>query len=189
MYPTYQKNNHYTRKKRFFKKPLGGKGELYLSFIVNSLIPYIEANYRVKSGAEGRAIVGSSMGGLISLYAGLIYPEYFKKIGALSNAIWFNEKEMLRDLKTGLAFENDQKIYMDVGTQEIMRKHKQYKKGLCHRYVSANDDVAALVSQMVSKENFMYRKVKHAKHDECAWEKRFLSVLEFLFDMNRVREE
>ena len=67
----------------------GGEGDQYLEFITNTLKPFIDTNYNTLTDKENTAIIGSSMGGLISHYAGLKYPNIFGKIGVYSPAFWF----------------------------------------------------------------------------------------------------
>jgi len=59
-------------------------GDAYLRFIVEELKPRIDATFRTKPGREHTAIAGSSMGGLISLYAAAEYPDVFGRVGAVS---------------------------------------------------------------------------------------------------------
>lgn len=68
----------------------GGEGDAYLSFIVETLKPYIDSHFRTQPQRETTAIAGSSMGGLISFYAGVRFPHIFGKIGAFSPSFWFN---------------------------------------------------------------------------------------------------
>ena len=68
----------------------GGKGTLYLDFIISQLKPYIDAHYRTKSGKYNTAIGGSSLGGLISYYAVVKYPDVFGKSLVFSPAFLIN---------------------------------------------------------------------------------------------------
>lgn len=68
----------------------GGQGAEYCSFLVNTLKPFIDANYRTLSDRSNTAIMGSSLGALISAYAAFSYPEVFGKVGLFSPAYWFN---------------------------------------------------------------------------------------------------
>jgi predicted alpha/beta superfamily hydrolase len=68
----------------------GGQGDEYCSFLVNTLKPFIDANYRTLSDRNNTAIMGSSLGALISAYAAFTYPEVFGKVGLFSSAYWFN---------------------------------------------------------------------------------------------------
>ncbi len=64
------------------------EGDAYLSFITETLKPYIDKNYRTLSSKQNTAIAGSSMGGLIACYAALKYPQVFGKVGVFSPAFW-----------------------------------------------------------------------------------------------------
>lgn len=70
----------------------GGKGDIYLEFIVKTLKPHIDAVYRTKPKAKNTAIFGSSLGGLISYYAVLKYPKIFGKAGVFSPSFWFSDE-------------------------------------------------------------------------------------------------
>ena len=68
----------------------GGNADNYLDFIVKTLKPYIDKNYRTKPKAKNTIIMGSSLGGLVSYYAILKYPETFGKAGIFSPSFWFS---------------------------------------------------------------------------------------------------
>ncbi|NMH27918.1 alpha/beta hydrolase [Flavobacterium silvaticum] len=72
------------------KKYGGGKADSYLDFLVNTLKPKIDATYRTKSGKKFTGIMGSSLGGLVSFYALLKYPDVFSKAGIFSPSFWFS---------------------------------------------------------------------------------------------------
>lgn len=69
----------------------GGRGDDYLDFIVHTLKPYIDANYRTLPSQETTAIAGHRTGGLFSIYAALKRPDIFSKAIALSPSVWFAE--------------------------------------------------------------------------------------------------
>lgn len=66
----------------------GGEGDAYVDFLVKTLKPYIDAHYRTRPDRVNTAIAGSSMGGLISLYAALKYPNVFGKAVVFSPSLW-----------------------------------------------------------------------------------------------------
>jgi predicted alpha/beta superfamily hydrolase len=68
----------------------GGKGHDYMRFIVENIKPWADTNYRTLGSADHTWLVGSSLGGLITMYGGLQFPQVFGKIGVLSPAFWFN---------------------------------------------------------------------------------------------------
>jgi predicted alpha/beta superfamily hydrolase len=69
----------------------GGEGEQYIEFIVETLKPFIDENYRTFSDRENTAIMGSSLGGLISHYGTLAHQDIFSKAGIFSPSYWFSD--------------------------------------------------------------------------------------------------
>lgn len=69
----------------------GGKADNYLAFIVKTLKPYVDKNYKTKPDKKHTLIMGSSLGGLNSFYAVLKYPEIFGKAGVFSPSFWFSK--------------------------------------------------------------------------------------------------
>ncbi|UOE46803.1 alpha/beta hydrolase-fold protein [Mucilaginibacter sp. SMC90] len=65
-----------------------GRGDDYVQFLIKRLKPYIDTHYRTQTDAAHTTIAGSSMGGLISMYAALKYPEVFGNAGIFSPAFW-----------------------------------------------------------------------------------------------------
>jgi len=178
LFKSYKKNNHYTCKKRFKRAGLGGEGKAYLEYIIGELIPYIEDHYRVKKGYENRAMIGSSMGGLISLFAAILYPNHFSKIGAFSTAVWFNEDE-IKSMAKSAEFRSDMKLYMDVGGKEEAANRKR-GKGF-NEYLKENCELAEILSRRIDASYFHFYIEKNGIHDENAWARRFPGALEFLF--------
>ncbi|MDB5210492.1 MAG: alpha-dextrin endo,6-alpha-glucosidase [Sediminibacterium sp.] len=65
-----------------------GEGKQYVEFLAKTLKPFIDSKYRTKKGPENTFVAGSSMGGLISLYAILQYPDVFGGAGVFSPSLW-----------------------------------------------------------------------------------------------------
>ncbi|NOT50490.1 MAG: alpha/beta hydrolase [Chitinophagaceae bacterium] len=93
-----------------------GEGDQYVDFLVKTLKPFIDKNYRTLKDKKNTFIAGSSMGGLISLYAVLKYPKVFGGAGVFSPAFWVAPK-IFDDIK-----EKGEKvkanIYFYAGKQE-----------------------------------------------------------------------
>lgn len=70
----------------------GGNADAYLDFIVKTLKPQIDKTYRTKTKKKNTLIMGSSLGGLVSFYALLKYPQVFGKAGVFSPSFWFSDK-------------------------------------------------------------------------------------------------
>lgn len=89
---------------------------LYVSFLADQLKPWVDRTYRTKPEAQQTAIIGSSLGGLVALYAGWSRPEVFGRIGAFSPSVMWS----LGRLSEHWAARKDlwSRIYLDVGSRE-----------------------------------------------------------------------
>ena len=94
----------------------GGDGAAYINFIVNTLKPHIDENYRTLAGREHTGIMGSSLGGLISLYAAIEHQDVFSKAGIFSPAFWINPE--VYDYVNTVGYEDYVKFYFIAGDQE-----------------------------------------------------------------------
>ncbi|MGE0078770.1 MAG: alpha/beta hydrolase [Bacteroidales bacterium] len=93
-----------------------GDGDKYAKFIANTLKPFIDRHYRTLSGRENTAIIGSSMGGLISLYIALEYPDLFGNAAIFSPSIGVAPK--LNDYLQKYKHKKFQHIYFLAGEKE-----------------------------------------------------------------------
>jgi len=99
-----------------FEKFGKGEGDQYVDFLTNTLKPFVDNNFRTISDKKNTIIVGSSMGGLISYYAMLKYPEVYGNAGIFSPSFWIAEKiKNLTDL-TRSTFNG--KVFFYIGGQE-----------------------------------------------------------------------
>ena len=94
----------------------GGKADQYLDFMVKTLKPKIDATYRTKSNTKNTMIMGSSLGGLVSFYAVLKYPEVFGKAGVFSPSFWLNRNQINEILENTKKL--NAKIYFLCGDNE-----------------------------------------------------------------------
>jgi len=69
-----------------------GDGLAYTHFLVETLKPYIDKNYRTKKDAKYTAIAGSSMGSLLAMYAAINFPDTFGNAGIFSPAFWIGQQ-------------------------------------------------------------------------------------------------
>lgn len=116
----------------------GGNADNYLDFIIKTLKPEIDTKYRTKTNTRNTAIMGSSLGGLVSYYAILKYPKVFGKAGIFSPSFWFNRKEIVEltektpKLKTKIYFlcgdnEGDSDVIADLNKIEGLVNKKRCK--------------------------------------------------------------
>lgn len=98
------------------------QGWAYLGDIVHILKPYVDRHYRTLSDAAHTAMVGSSLGGLLTIYAGLRYPHIFGTIGAFSPSIWMDKELLHAYSEKQLAIQDScrktQTLYFYVGEKE-----------------------------------------------------------------------
>ena len=93
-----------------------GEGDRYLDFIVQTLKPFIDKNYRTLASKENTIIAGSSMGGLISYYAMIKQPQVFGKAGIFSPTFW--TAPAINQLTDSLAGKLSGKFFFYIGGQE-----------------------------------------------------------------------
>ena len=92
------------------------EGRQYVRFMIDTLKPYIDNNYRTLPSREHTGIGGSSMGGLISIYAGLMRPDLFGKLMIFSPSLWVSPKIYFESIKFASPY--DMKIYLYAGGRE-----------------------------------------------------------------------
>jgi predicted alpha/beta superfamily hydrolase len=138
----------------------GGNGKNYLDFLVKEVKPFIDKTYRTKSDRDNTAIGGSSLGGLISTYAAINYPNTFAKIASMSPSYWWNDGEAIRDsqnLKNNLTF------WFDAGSREGSDPSVM---------VNFVNKMSSLAESKVGKENVLTYIDDDAGHNEEAWAER-----------------
>ncbi|WP_294238256.1 alpha/beta hydrolase-fold protein [uncultured Chryseobacterium sp.] len=94
----------------------GSEGKKYIRFITDTLKPYIDQNYRIKKDRENTGIGGSSLGALISIYSGFLYPEVYSKLLIFSPSLWVEPNNNFPMMNFRVPFKT--KIYLYGGGQE-----------------------------------------------------------------------
>jgi len=153
----------------------GGKTDKYLDFLTKTLKPLIDSTFRTKKERENTALMGSSYGGLCTLYASVTKQDVFSKFGCVSNAFDIVQ-DKLEDLVRKSTFKMDTKIYLDVGTSEASKEIDS------KHYVASNDKIYAILERLIKDENLLYRVIASGIHNESDWEKRFPGIIEYLFE-------
>ena len=95
-----------------------GKGEITMKWMTGTLKPYIDSHYRTLSDRANTFIAGSSMGGLMSLYALLAFNQVYSRAAALSPSIWTNVKEIELLIRRSRLNKNTI-LYLDYGSEEM----------------------------------------------------------------------
>jgi predicted alpha/beta superfamily hydrolase len=145
------------------------EGAAYMDFIVGVVKPYIDAHYRTKSDRTHTAIMGSSLGALISHYAIHRYPEVFGKAGLFSPAYWYAPAAYT--YTAAHALPRDAKLYFYCGGQEDE-----------HMLGQLNRMVALVRKSGLPAEQIAVDVDAGAKHNEAAWRKEFPRAVAWLFE-------
>ena len=159
-----------------------GRGEAYLSFVVKAVKPLVERNFRTLDGKSHTGIMGSSMGGLISLYAFFRYPGIFGFAGALSPYVMFTSGALFKYVEQSPF--NPGRVYLDVGTREESHLRTDIARfhSLSRRYC---DQVRRMRDLLIKKgyipgQSLLYVEDEGAIHHESAWARRLPQALRFL---------
>jgi enterochelin esterase-like enzyme len=143
----------------------------YLRFLVEELKPFIDATYRTRRGRSDTVVMGSSMGGLISLYAVAEYPDVFGGVGAISTHWPIGDGAMIDWLSTHLPDPRHHRIYYDFGTATLDAQYAPYQQRM---------DAAMRANGHVEGRDWITRRFEGAEHSERAWRERVEVPLVFL---------
>lgn len=147
-----------------------GQGKKYIRFITDTLKPFIDKQYRTKTEREFTGIGGSSMGGLVSIFSGLMYPEVYGKLMIFSPSLWVVPKMDFANID--FSEPGDTKIYLYAGGDEsaTMIEHvKKFKKNMIKNEFVADKMKINLSINMLGK------------HNETYWSDEFPKAIEWLF--------
>ncbi|HYI01129.1 alpha/beta hydrolase [Hyalangium sp.] len=146
----------------------GGGADSYGRFLVETVKPWVDRQYRTLPGREDTALMGSSLGGLISFYLGTRYPHVFSKVACLSSAFGWNGVDLVSEVerwREPLAV----KFYIDAGTHRDPRIPTLRMK-------------EALEAQgYVQGEGMYHYEDKGGRHTEASWAARVHRPLRYLF--------
>jgi len=153
----------------------GGKGDAYLDFVASTVKPLVDAEFPTDRGRESTGILGSSMGGLISLYAFFRRSEVFGFCGAMSPAFWFGRAGLFDVVRKVPLVEG--RIYLDTGTREIgrlpfRRAFRRNSAGEMYRLLRQKGYVDGVDLRYVCE--------KDGEHNEASWGRRLPDALRFL---------
>ena len=153
-----------------FKNKLGrGEGRKYITFLARTLKPYIDNHFRTRPEPEYTGIGGSSLGGLISIYAGIIYPQIYDRLMIFSPSLWVTPRIPFRVMKLTHKFRG--RIYLYGGNAEsktMVPNMLRFKEELLRQTQGA--DVA-----------FRIETDPDGQHNEARWGVEFPKAVEWLF--------
>jgi len=153
----------------------GGQGDEYVEFIVNTLKPYIDANFRTLPGRQTTGIAGSSMGSLISMYAFAERQDIFAKAGIFSPAFWFADNAPANHVATHPK-QGNARVYFLAGADEEANGNQS-------NYVV--EDMQAVSNAMTtagfSADEKSFNVKADGQHSEWFWAREFPDAYQWLF--------
>jgi predicted alpha/beta superfamily hydrolase len=157
----------------FGRNPLvkRGEGKKHIRFVTDTLKPYIDKKYRTLPEREHTGIGGSSLGGLISIYGGFLYPEVYSKLMIFSPSLWAVPEISFPMLQFFNPFET--KLYVYGGSREGSRM-VAYIHEFVHRMQTESEGSHAELEFKVSIN-------PKGEHNEFYWSQEFPVALEWLF--------
>ena len=146
-------------------------GKKYIRFLADTLKPYVDSVYRTLPEREHTGIGGSSLGGLISIYSGFLYPEVYSKLMIFSPSLWLNPMYDFPLLNFKYPFNT--KIYMYGGAKEGSRmvEHIQEFRDL----MEYGENIYSVQFDFKVSIN------PEGKHQEFYWSQEFPKAIEWLF--------
>ena len=143
----------------------------YLQFLVEELKPFIDARYPTLSDSAHTLVMGSSMGGLISLYALIEYPDVFGGAGCLSTHWPIGEEVLVDALGAALPSAGRHRLYFDFGTETLDANYEPWQQRM---------DEWLRTASYREGWDWSTRKFEGAEHSERAWRERVPIPLAFL---------
>jgi len=155
------------------------ESDAYLSFLVGELLPFLYANYATSKESGHIFLAGSSMGGLISLYGWLEYPEVFMGAACLSThwPLGFDEKTnhasvWIEYLSKFVPEPSHRRLYMDTGDQELDAMYLEPQARV--------DSIFGV--EGYNEQQYLSRVTLGHRHNEVDWAKRLPEALGFLLN-------
>jgi predicted alpha/beta superfamily hydrolase len=143
----------------------GGKLDAYRAFIVDTVKPYIDRNYRTLTTREHTAIMGSSLGGLASVAIAQQHPDVFSMAAGLSSSFWWNKEAATNKPAPKVAV----RFYIDAGTEkDDLPETRRMRDAMLAQGYKLNNDL-------------MYVEAPGATHNEAAWAARVHTPLQWFF--------
>lgn len=163
------------------KDILAADDHAYLQYLIRNVKPLIDKRFATRSGPGDTGVMGSSMGGIISLQAGLLRPGVFGKIGCLSPALWFEDHQGRGYLDLlAKAGKQPLRIYLDSGTAGPAHDGAPETRRLGQALVDAGWEDGA---------DLMRYEDAGASHNERAWRARLEKPLTFLFGKRQIQAQ
>jgi len=171
--------SEYAHQDGFYQgKKVKARGFDYEKFLIRELMPFIAEQYRIKDGPENTAMMGSSMGGLLTFNIGLRRTDLFSKLAVMSPSLWWGNSSPLEKINSYNYQNLNSKIWLDTGEAE-------------GKFMSFTEKVISKLKDLKNDFNLdlIYYQVPEAVHSETAWAARVHSPLLYFYgDPGEIKE-
>ena len=157
----------------------GEKGTAYMNFVIHTVKPFIDKQYRTKPDRKNTVTGGSSAGGIIAFMLAWEYPKVFSKAICMSPAFKIQHIDYVKNVMAYKGKKKDLYFYIDNGGVDL---EEQLQPGI--------DDMLAALKAKGYKEqkDFVWVKAPEAKHSEAAWAERMPAALKLIFPPKKGRK-
>lgn len=147
-------------------RPGAGGAAAYGRFVMTQVVPYLHRAYNARIDADGLAMGGSSLGGLVTLAIARQFPGRFSRLLVMSPSVWWDDRVILKRLRR-VGFHPRPRVWLDIGRREGAR---------------AVTDTGSLRDVLVWQTAALrFTEVPGADHSERAWADRLPAALEWLY--------
>ncbi|MDI1319245.1 MAG: alpha/beta hydrolase-fold protein [bacterium] len=149
-----------------------GDAKRYAKFVATELKPFIDTHYLTLPGPRHTGVIGSSMGGLVSLYFALWYPRVFGHVAAMSPSLWWDDHTVFKEFSR-LRKKSAVRLWLDMGTAEPgWEGIRPFRDILVGKGWKEGADLA-------------YREEPDKEHTEYAWAARIADVLKWMLPLKQ----
>jgi len=152
----------------------GSEGKKYIRFITDTLKPFVDEHYRTKKDRENTGIGGSSLGALISIYSGFLYPEVYSKLLIFSPSLWVEPGNNFPMMNFRVPYK--MKIYLYGGGREGSKMVKRIH--IFEQYLKRWEKKNLFDFEFRTSIN------PEGTHNEFYWSQEFPRAIEWLFYNN-----
>ncbi len=157
----------------------GGRGMDYGKWVVETVKPFIDHNYRTKPEHEHTLLAGSSMGGIITAYMGAAYPQVFGHLGVFSLASWFSEPAFMHFIHRH-PIDKASRVFIQVGTNEGDDMDSHFISNMNQAYIDCTlHYYQALLRTRHPLDHIRLKIMANEIHHEMHWADHFVEFLRF----------
>lgn len=147
---------------------------------MDELKPFVDRHYHTRTDPQSTGIMGSSLGGLLALYASHAFGHIFQRVGALSPSLWWSGRDLVAAIAGSTTFSPPRRLWLDMGTRES--NEDRNRNGV----PDVLDDLRMLRYVLLGRGmqegvDLHVEEVPGASHTEADWGRRCDRVLRFLY--------